>query len=288
MRQLESAEQAEVCGRGELQLGILVEEMRREGFEFSVSPPRVITKVDAYTGDTMEPYEEAVADVEEEHAGLVIEKMAGRKGTLLDYRADAGSDSGRVRLTFRVPSRGLLALNSELQVQTSGSALLSSTFDGYDKHCGLIERGGSAGQRGKLVAATEGKATEYSLNMTQERGTMFVAPGDQVYTGMIVGECAKVGDLDVNVTKAKAATNVRSVNKDEAAMLAPVRVLTVEDMITYVQDDEMVEVTPHSLRLRKRELDTGKRQRAMRDLKNARLSEADARRVAQTGKSGKK
>jgi GTP-binding protein len=264
----------EVHGRGELQLSILVEEMRRESYEFSLSPPRVIMRTCPLTDKKQEPYEEATIDVELEYAGGVISGMSTRGGQMLSYDEQADNV---VRLVFNIPSRGLLGYRAELNVNTHGGGLLFSRFDSYKDHFGALPQQ----QPGKLVCMADGVATGYALNMIKVRGDLFIKPGDSVYAGMIVGEHAKDNDLDVNATREKALDNMRTTGADEKVELPTPRKFSLEDLLTYLSDDEMVEVTPDALRLRFVERDSKTRQR-LRKQKVAQQNQLKAKR------SGKK
>jgi GTP-binding protein len=247
----------EVAGRGELQLGVLIETMRREGFELTIGRPRVLTRINEETGEREEPMEDVLADVDEPYTGVVVEKLSRRKGELQDMRPSGG---GKVRLTFRMPSRGLIGYHSEFLTDTRGSGIMNRMFAGYGPWKGTIE-----GRRnGSLISNLDGEAVQYSLWYLQERGTLFVNPGDKVYTGMIVGEHSRENDLDVNVIKEKKLTNIRAAGKDDAMLLIPPRRMSLEQAIAYVEDDELVEVTPSAIRLRKRHLDPNARKRADR------------------------
>jgi GTP-binding protein len=247
----------EVAGRGELQLGVLIETMRREGFELTIGRPRVLTRINEETGEREEPMEDVLADVDEPYTGVVVEKLSRRKGELQDMRPSGG---GKVRLTFRMPSRGLIGYHGEFLTDTRGSGIMNRMFAGYGPWKGPIE-----GRRnGSLISNLDGEAVQYSLWYLQERGTLFVNPGDKVYTGMIVGEHSRENDLDVNVIKEKKLTNIRAAGKDEAMLLIPPRRMSLEQAIAYVEDDELVEVTPTAIRLRKRHLDPNARKRADR------------------------
>jgi GTP-binding protein len=254
-------ERCEVFGRGELQLGILFEEMRREGYEMTVSPPKILLN-----DSGMEPVEEVYVDVDTEHVGTIINMLTGnRKGSLIDTKEDLESD--RASLLFHVPTRGLLGFNSEAASATRGSAVVNHLFLEMQPHMGPLGDGLSPG---KLVSTDLGKATSYALNMVQDRGILFVENNDMVYPGMVVGEHSRAGDLDVNPNKAKAVNNIRATKgaDDKMVINAPVR-RTLEELIAYMGQDEQLEVTPKSVRLRKTELDPKLRQRAMRDLKRA-------------------
>jgi GTP-binding protein len=243
----------EVGGRGELQLGVLIENMRREGFELSVSRPRVLFKKEV-NGDVLEPVEEVVVDVDEAFSGVVVEKLSSRKGEMIEMKPSTG---GKNRLVFYVPSRGLIGYQSEFLTDTKGSGVLNRIFHAYVPYKGEI----AYKKNGALISTEAGEAVAYALWNLQDRGTMFIKPQQKVYSGMVIGENSKQGDLEVNVLKGKQLTNVRASGTDEAIRLIPARELTLEDMITYVGDDELVEVTPKSLRLRKKFLDSNERKR---------------------------
>jgi len=243
----------EVGGRGELQLGVLIENMRREGFELSVSRPRVLFKKEA-NGDVLEPVEEVVVDVDEAFSGVVVEKLSSRKGEMIEMKPSTG---GKNRLVFYVPSRGLIGYQSEFLTDTKGSGVLNRIFHAYVPYKGEI----AYKKNGALISTEAGEAVAYALWNLQDRGTMFIKPHQKVYSGIVIGENSKQGDLEVNVLKGKQLTNVRASGTDEAIRLIPARELTLEDMITYVGDDELVEVTPKSLRLRKKFLDSNERKR---------------------------
>ena len=243
----------EVGGRGELQLGVLIENMRREGFELSVSRPRVLFKKET-NGDVLEPVEEVVVDVDEAFSGVVVEKLSSRKGEMIEMKPSTG---GKNRLVFYVPSRGLIGYQSEFLTDTKGSGVLNRIFHAYVPYKGEI----AYKKNGALISTEAGEAVAYALWNLQDRGTMFIKPQQKVYSGMVIGENSKQGDLEVNVLKGKQLTNVRASGTDEAIRLIPARELTLEDMITYVGDDELVEVTPKSLRLRKKFLDSNERKR---------------------------
>ena len=243
----------EVQGRGELQLAILVEQMRREGYELEVSKPEVITRT--VDGRVQEPYEAVTLDVPEEFVGVVTQGLAVRKGRLTNM---VNHGTGWVRLEFRVPARGLIGFRSTLLTETKGTALLHHLFDGYDEWAGPIHHR----LGGALVADRVGTTTGYALDQLQERGTLFVGPGVEVYQGMVIGENARSDDIDVNPTREKQKTNIRTHAADEAIRLAPPRQLSLEQAIEHVTEDELVEVTPASIRLRKRVLDPAARGRA--------------------------
>jgi GTP-binding protein len=247
----------EVAGRGELQLGVLIETMRREGFELSISRPRVLFTTDQATGRRLEPIEEVVVDVDEEFAGVVVDKMSRRKAELQQMRPSGG---GKLRLTFLGPTRGLIGYQGEFLADTRGTGVMSRVFHGYAPFKGPIE-----GRRnGVLVSNANGAAIAYALWNLEERGPIFVDPGTQVYQGMIIGAHSRGNDLDVNPLKGKQLTNIRTTAKDEAVRLTPPQIMTLEQAIAYLADDELVEVTPQSIRLRKRLLDPNDRKRATR------------------------
>lgn len=246
----------EVGGRGELQLGVLIENMRREGFELSVSRPRVLFKK-GENGEILEPIEEVVVDVDDNFSGVVVEKLSSRKGEMVDMRPSSG---GKTRILFHVPSRGLIGYQSEFLTDTKGTGVLNRIFHAYVPYKGEI----GFKKNGALIATDPGEAVAYALWNLQDRGTMFIKPQQKVYAGMVVGENSKQGDLEVNVLKGKQLSNVRATGADEAIRLTPPRILTLEDMITYVGEDELVEVTPKSLRLRKKLLDSNDRKRESR------------------------
>ena len=245
----------EVAGRGELQLGVLIEQMRREGFELTIGRPRVLTRANPETGAREEPMEEVLVDVDEPYAGVVVEKLARRKGELRDMRPSGG---GKLRLTFVIPSRGLIGYHGEFLTDTRGTGIMNRLFAGYGPWKGPIE-----GRRnGTLISTEDGEAVHYALFYIQERGTLFVNPGEKVYVGMILGENARGTDLEVNPIKEKKLTNIRAAGKDDAMLLIPPRRMSLEQAIAYIEDDELVEVTPGAIRLRKRYLDPHERKRA--------------------------
>jgi len=237
----------EVAGRGELQLGVLIETMRREGFELAISRPRVLYQRDEATGQRLEPIEEVTIDVDEPYAGVVIEKVSQRRGEMQDMRA---TGAGKLRLIFHAPSRGLIGYHGEFLTDTRGTGVMNRSFFGYAPFKGPIE-----GRRnGVLISTDDGEAVAYALWYIEERGRLFITPGTRVYEGMIIGENSRDNDLDVNPLRSKQLTNIRTHSKDEAVRLTPVSQLTLEQSIAYIQDDELVEVTPKSIRLRKRAL----------------------------------
>ncbi len=245
----------EVAGRGELQLGVLIETMRREGFELGISRPRVLFR-DGENG-LEEPYETVVIDVDEEYSGTVVDKMAVRKAELTDMRPSGG---GKTRITFSAPSRGLIGYHGEFLSDTRGTGIMNRLFEKYGPHKGKIE----GRKNGVLISNGSGEANAYALGPLEERGILMVGVGEALYEGMIIGENAKPDDLEVNPMKSKALTNFRASGKDDAVRLTPPKKLTLEQAIAYIDDDEMVEVTPKSIRLRKRWLDPNERKKQAR------------------------
>jgi GTP-binding protein len=244
----------EVAGRGELQLAVLIETMRREGYELSVGRPRVLLETDPESGQLREPIEEVVIDVDEEYAGPVVEKLSRRKADLIEQRP---AGSGKQRLVFLAPSRALIGYHGELLSDTRGTGVMNRLFHGYAPHKGPIE-----GRRaGVLVSLERGQAVAYALWNLEDRGVMFISPGDAVYPGMIIGERNRPGDLDVNPLKGKQLTNVRASGRDDAVLLTTPTPLILDKALAYVADDELIEVTPKTIRLRKRHLDAGERRR---------------------------
>ncbi len=248
----------EVSGRGELQLGVLIESMRREGFEVSISRPRVVFQTDPETGARLEPIEEVVVDVDEDFSGIVIEKLSARKAELKDM---GPSGAGKTRLTFLAPSRALIGYQGEFLTDTRGSGVLNRVFSHYEPYKGAI--GGR--RNGALISNSDGETASFALWNLEDRGVMFVGAGEKTYQGMIIGENAKPDDLDVNPMKAKQLTNVRASGKDEAIRLTPPRRLTLEQAIAYIDTDELVEVTPKAIRLRKQVLNPTFRKRKIKE-----------------------
>ncbi|MBS0479593.1 MAG: translational GTPase TypA [Proteobacteria bacterium] len=247
----------EVAGRGELQLGVLIETMRREGFELGISRPRVLFREDE-NGNRTEPYETVVIDVDDEYSGTVVDKMNQRKGELVDMRPSGG---GKTRITFSAPSRGLIGYHGEFLSDTRGTGIMNRLFERYGPFKGTIE----GRKNGVLISNGAGEANSYALGPLEDRGVLFVGHGEALYEGMIIGENAKTEDLEVNPMKAKQLTNFRaSGGKDDAVRLSPPRKMTLEQAIAYIDDDEMVEVTPSKIRLRKRFLDPHERKRQSR------------------------
>ena len=248
-----TSESFEVGGRGELQLGVLIENMRREGFELSVARPKVLFQKDE-NGNILEPIEEVVIDVDDAYSGSVVSKLNIRKGEMIDMRQ--GADA-KTRIIFLVPSRGLIGYYGEFMTDTKGTGTMNRLFSKYIPYKGKID----SKKNGVLISTDAGEAVAYAIFNLQDRGIMFIRPGDKVYEGMIVGENAKENDLDINVLKGKQLTNIRASGSDEAVRLVPPKLMTLEDMIAYIQDDELVEVTPKSLRLRKKYLKPNERKR---------------------------
>ena len=248
----------EVAGRGELQLGVLIETMRREGYELAVSRPRVLYQINEETHERLEPLEEVQIDVDDAYTGIVIDTLNQRKAELLDMRPSGG---GKTRIVMRVPARGLIGYHGAFLTDTRGTGIMNRSFGGYGPYRGPIE-----GRRnGVLISTDAGEAVAYALNYLEERGVLFIDPGTKVYQGMIIGENARAEDLDVNPLKSKQLTNIRTTSKDEAIRLTPPRKMTLEDAIAYVGEDELVEVTPKSIRLRKKALDPNQRKRRAKD-----------------------
>lgn len=252
MEKTSSNDSFKVIGRGELQLGVLIEQMRREGFELCVSKPQVLFKTE--NGQRKEPFEMAVIDVADSYVGTVTEKMGVRKGVMQNMMSKG---TGRTRLEFRIPARGLIGYRSEFMTDTRGTGLLNTQFDGWDDYRGEI----NARQNGSMISDRQGVTTAYAIFNIQERGKMLVVPGLEVYGGMVIGENAKEGDLDVNIVREKKLSNVRSSGAEEKMVLTPVQALSLEQAIEWVTDDELIEVTPNNIRIRCRELDPNKRKR---------------------------
>ena len=252
----EERDSMEVAGRGELQLGILIETMRREGFELSVSRPKVLFKRGP-DGALLEPIEEVVIDLDEEHSGVVVQKLSERKAELVEMKPSGG---GRQRLVFYAPTRGLIGYQGELLTDTRGTGIMNRLFHAYAPYKGPIQ-----GRRtGVLISTDAGDAVAYALWNLEDRGAMMIDPGTRVYRGMIVGEHTRDNDLEVNVLKGKKLTNIRTTSKDEAVRLTPPLRMTLERALAYIEDDELVEITPKSIRLRKRHLDPNERKKAER------------------------
>jgi GTP-binding protein len=253
----DSPEQTKVVGRGELQLSILIEMMRREGFELQASRPEIVTK--EVNGGRVEPVEDLVIDVPEDFQGVVIAQVGTRRGTMTKM---VNHGSGRVRMEFRIPARGLIGFRSQFLTDTRGTGIMNHLFAGWESWHGAI----ASRATGALVADRTGVATAYAIANLQERGEIFIDPGAQVYEGMIVGENARASDMDVNVTKEKKQTNMRASSADEAIRLIPPRILGLEQAIEFINDDELVEITPKAVRLRKKVLAANQRpKRGARD-----------------------
>ena len=250
----ETTECFKVSGRGELHLSVLIENMRREGYEFAVSKPEVLYHTDE-RGKKLEPMEIAYVDVPEEFSGTVIQKLSERKGEL---QGMSTASDGSVRLEFHIPSRGLIGFRGEFLTSTKGTGILNTTFDGYAPYKGDFQYR----KQGSLIAFESGEAVAYGLFSAQDRGTLFVGPGEKVYSGMVIGQNGKAEDIELNVCKTKHLTNTRSSSADEALKLTPPRILSLEQAIEFIDQDELLEVTPSSLRIRKRILDPRERKRA--------------------------
>ena len=247
----------DVAGRGELQLGVLIETMRREGYEMSISRPRVVYRTDPETGKRIEPIEEVVIDVDEAYSGVVVEKLSARRSELIELRPSGG---GKQRLVFHAPSRALIGYHGEFLTDTRGTGVMHRIFHDYAPDRGEIE----GRRQGVIISTSQGNAVAYALWNLEERGPLFVAPGEKVYQGMLIGEHNKGQDIDANPLKTKQLTNVRASGTDDAILLTPPTRMTLERAIAYIGDDELVEVTPKSIRLRKRYLDPHDRKRAAR------------------------
>lgn len=251
-----TTEAFKVSGRGELHLSVLIENMRREGFEFAVSKPEVLYKEDE-KGGTLEPVEQAIIDVPDEFSGAVISKLSERKGELRNMTTNA---SGTTRLEFIIPSRGLIGYRGEFLTDTKGNGVINTIFEGYVPYKGEISYRG----QGSLIAYETGVSVTYGLFNAQERGTLFISPGEKVYSGMIIGQNGKAEDVEVNVCKTKHLSNTRSSGSDDALKLSPPRVLSLEQAIDFIETDELLEITPKTLRIRKKILDPLARKRASR------------------------
>lgn len=247
----DSTEAFKVSGRGELHLSVLIENLRREGYEFQVSKPEVMFKEDE-NGKILEPMELATIDVDQEYTGSIIEKLGLRKGELMDM---APNSSGYTRMVFKIPARGLIGYRQEFLTDTKGTGILNTEFDSYERYKGDIAKR----QAGSLISFETGVATTYGLHAAQSRGQLFVKPQDEVYEGEVIGSNAKGIDIDVNVCKKKKQTNVRASAADEALVLSPAKIMSVEEMMEFVEEDELIEITPHNLRIRKKILDNNLR-----------------------------
>ncbi|MEI8321227.1 MAG: translational GTPase TypA [Alphaproteobacteria bacterium] len=248
----------EVAGRGELQLGVLIETMRREGFELSISRPRVLYKTDPVTKERLEPMEDLQVDVDEPYVGIVVEKIGIRKGELLDMFP---IDGAKTRLKFIVPTRGLIGYRNEFLTDTRGTGNMNRSFHSYGPYKGEI----SGRRNGVLISTEQGKAVSYALWFIEDRGVLFVSPGDELYTGMVIGENSRPSDMEVNPIREKKLTNVRASGKDDAIRLTPPRPMNLEQAISYIDSDELIEVTPASVRIRKVHLDPNARKRSSRE-----------------------
>lgn len=263
VEETDTTESFKVSGRGELHLSVLIENMRREGYEFAVSKAEVIYKEDE-KGKKLEPFEIAVIDVPDEFAGTVINMLNNRKGEL---QGMAPTGNGTTRLEFSIPSRGLIGFRGDFLTATKGNGIINTLFDGYQPYKGdMMYR-----SQGSLIAYESGESITYGLFNAQERGTLFIGPGEQVYGGMVVGQCGKSEDIEVNVCKKKQLTNTRSSGADEALKLTPPRILSLEQALDFIDTDELLEVTPKSLRIRKKILDPTLRMRAKRAMQNSKI-----------------
>ena len=262
IRETEDANGFEVAGRGELQLGVLIETMRREGFELSIGRPQVLTREDPDTGQLLEPFEDVLVDVDEEFSGAVVEAISKRKGRMEEMRPSGG---GKVRLRFVAPSRGLIGYHGEFMAETRGTGIINRMFREYGPHIGPI----AGRHNGVLISNAAGNSVAYALMNLENRGAIFIDSGVAVYEGMIIGENSRGNDLEVNPMKAKQLTNIRASGTDEAVRLTPARRMSLEQTIAYIQDDELVEVTPHNIRLRKRSLNPHERKRQARQAATA-------------------
>ncbi len=254
VEETEDADTYKVSGRGELHLSVLIENMRREGYEFAVSKAEVLYHTDE-NGKKTEPMEMAYVDVPDEFTGVVIDKLSQRKGSLLNMGSISG---GYTRLTFRIPSRGLIGYRNDFLTDTKGNGILNTIFDGYDLYCGDIQYR----KTGSLIAFESGESVTYGLFSAQDRGTLFIGPGEKVYAGMVIGMSSKAEDIELNVCKKKHLTNTRSSSADEALTLVPPKVLSLEQALEFIDTDELLEITPESIRIRKRILDPTLRKRA--------------------------
>ena len=254
VEETEDADRFKVSGRGELHLSVLIENMRREGYEFAVSKAEVLYKKDE-NGKTLEPMERAYIDVPDEFSGAVIQKLATRKGELQNMTPIAGNYT---RIEFKIPSRGLIGYRGDFMTDTKGNGIINTVFDGYEEYKGDI----AYRAQGSLIAFETGESVAYGLFSAQERGTLFIGAGEKVYSGMVIGQCSRQEDIELNVCKKKHLTNTRSSSADEALTLVPPKILSLEQAIDFIDTDELLEVTPESLRIRKRILDPLQRKRA--------------------------
>lgn len=255
------ADKIEISGRGDLHLGVLIEKMRREGFELAVTPPQVIMQQDPNNPKKLlEPFEEVTIDTDMEYLPMIIERLNGRKGILLSAE---DQPDGRQLIKFKVPSRGLLGFRTELINDTRGSALMKSQFLEYDEHAGAVKKN----PKGAIISTAAGMTTAYALRDVEEKGTLFVGPNTPTYMGMVIGEYVLEDDMEMNPCKEKHLTNIRSKGSEEQIKLVPPKIFGLEEAITYIRDDELVEVTPKWIRIRKRILDQGERRRIKRNSK---------------------
>jgi GTP-binding protein len=257
VEETESTDAFKVSGRGELHLSVLIEKMRREGYEFQVSKPVVLYKYDE-KGRKLEPMEKVYIDVTEEYIGAVIEKLGRRKGELISMSESKG---GYVRLIFSIPARGLIGYSQEFMTDTKGNGILNSVFDGYEPYKGDIPKR----KEGSLISYETGEATTYGLYQAQERGVLFISPGTEVYEGMVIGANPKGLDIEVNVCKKKHQTNIRAAGSDDALKLSPPRKMTLEEALEFIEEDELVEITPENIRIRKKILDSNKRYKSKKN-----------------------
>jgi GTP-binding protein len=253
LKYLDRTDAFEVCGRGELQMAILIETMRREGYEFMVSNPNVITK--EIDGQLCEPFERLFLDIPEEYMGIMTSKLSSRKGLLVNI---TNSGNGRVNMELKVPSRSLIGFRSQFLTDTKGAGVINTIFDGYEPWIGPIPQRSS----GALVADRQGRATTYACYGMEDRGELFIDIGTEVYMGMIIGERNRTQDMNVNITKEKKLTNMRAASADATIVLRPPRKLSLDQCIEFIAEDELIEITPESIRLRKMELDMNKRKKA--------------------------
>ena len=248
----------EISGRGELQLGVLIEQMRREGFELTIGRPRVLFKEDG-NGKRTEPIEEVIIDVDEEYSSSVVDGMNRRKAEMVDMRT---AGAGKTRLIFHAPSRGLIGYQGKLLTETRGTAVINRLFHSYDRYKGDIQ----SRKNGALVSAETGTSVAFAIFKLQERGSMFIGPQTKVYQGMIVGQNNRDNDLDINLIKGKALTNMRASGSDKAVILTTPKLMSLEEIMAYIKDDELIEVTPQNLRLRKKFLCPNERKRNSKNI----------------------
>lgn len=249
----DSMDSFKVSGRGELHISVLIENMRRQGYEFQISKPEVLFKYE--DNKKLEPMEKVTIDISSEYIGSIIEKLGSRKGELIHMQESSG---GYARLIFNIPARGLIGYTQEFMSDTKGNGIMNSSFEGYDSYKGPIPRRTT----GSLIAFETGEATTYGLHSASVRGTLFIGPGRHVYEGMIIGASPKNLDIEVNVNRKKQLTNVRASGSDDAQYLSPPRIMSLEESLEFIKEDELIEVTPKSFRLRKRILNAGKRHKA--------------------------